>query len=352
MRFKLNSDKRLERLDDSIITLGENMADILEISVPLEISGYRSENLICVFSVDTGSDCIGIRLPLIRRDGGLLARGRLPGYLLSLDGSCRVELADGAGTVIKSSALPFSAAAGANVERVYDEGELPNDSAYEIFRGKDGKSAYELACEEGFTGSLADWLDSLSGMIGKKIRSVANVSRVDDTLVISYDDGGFDTFIISDGKDGVGIARIEIRDNGEPDSRELAFSMTDGTEKTISFLCGKDGESGADGIPCTHYWDGTVLTVTSASGTSSAELAGADGVSPKIEIAEIATGHSVTVTDAYGTHTFNVTDGLNGINGADGSDGYTPIRGTDYWTEADKAEIKSYVDEAILSGEW
>ena len=30
----------------------------------------------------------------------------------------------------------------------------------------------------------------------------------------------------------------------------------------------------------------------------------------------------------------------------------TPVRGEDYWTEEDIAEIKSYVDEAILGGEW
>lgn len=35
-----------------------------------------------------------------------------------------------------------------------------------------------------------------------------------------------------------------------------------------------------------------------------------------------------------------------------GDPGYTPVRGTDYWTEEDKAEIKSYVDEAILNGAW
>ena len=29
-----------------------------------------------------------------------------------------------------------------------------------------------------------------------------------------------------------------------------------------------------------------------------------------------------------------------------------PVKGTDYWTESDKAEIKSYVEEAILGGEW
>ena len=33
----------------------------------------------------------------------------------------------------------------------------------------------------------------------------------------------------------------------------------------------------------------------------------------------------------------------------EGEDGYTPIRGTDYWTEVDKAIIKTYVDAAIAS---
>ena len=31
----------------------------------------------------------------------------------------------------------------------------------------------------------------------------------------------------------------------------------------------------------------------------------------------------------------------------DGKDGYTPVRGTDYWTATDVAEIKSYVDEQL-----
>ena len=45
-------------------------------------------------------------------------------------------------------------------------------------------------------------------------------------------------------------------------------------------------------------------------------------------------------------------DGKDGSPGKDGADGYTPVRGTDYWTPADIAEIKSYVDEAILGGAW
>ena len=41
-----------------------------------------------------------------------------------------------------------------------------------------------------------------------------------------------------------------------------------------------------------------------------------------------------------------------GLKGDKGDPGKTPIRGTDYWTAADIAEIKKYVDDAILGGEW
>ena len=44
--------------------------------------------------------------------------------------------------------------------------------------------------------------------------------------------------------------------------------------------------------------------------------------------------------------------GDTGSKGDTGDPGYSPVRGTDYWTDADKAEIKAYVDEAILGGAW
>lgn len=78
---------------------------------------------------------------------------------------------------------------------------------------------------------------------------------------------------------------------------------------------GKDGNSGADGVSATHAWNGTVLTITSASGTSSADLKGDPG-----------------------------KDGQSGI---DGKDGYTPVKGTDYWTESDKAEMVADVIAAL-----
>ena len=44
--------------------------------------------------------------------------------------------------------------------------------------------------------------------------------------------------------------------------------------------------------------------------------------------------------------------GPQGVQGSQGEMGPKPVKGTDYWTEADKAEIKAYVDDAILGGKW
>lgn len=68
---------------------------------------------------------------------------------------------------------------------------------------------------------------------------------------------------------------------------------------------------------------------------------GEDGISPIVEITEIAGGNRISVTDAEGTKTFDIMDGEKGDKG----DPYV-------LTDEDKAELKSYVDEAILGGEW
>lgn len=43
--------------------------------------------------------------------------------------------------------------------------------------------------------------------------------------------------------------------------------------------------------------------------------------------------------------------GLRGPSGADGADGYTPVKGTDYFTEADKAEMVNAVIAALPTAE-
>ena len=57
-------------------------------------------------------------------------------------------------------------------------------------------------------------------------------------------------------------------------------------------------------------------------------------------------------TGAQGPQGEQGDTGAQGPQGEPGADGYTPQRGIDYWTSADKSEIKSYVDEAILNGSW
>lgn len=43
-------------------------------------------------------------------------------------------------------------------------------------------------------------------------------------------------------------------------------------------------------------------------------------------------------------------NGAQGPQGPKGADGKTPVRGVDYWTEADIAEIQKYIDTKIAEG--
>lgn len=71
-----------------------------------------------------------------------------------------------------------------------------------------------------------------------------------------------------------------------------------------------------------------------------------------------ATAQVVTGTDGGLVITYGIPQGKpgytprKGIDYSDGEPGYTPQKGTDYWTSEDIAQIKSYVDDAILNGRW
>ena len=71
---------------------------------------------------------------------------------------------------------------------------------------------------------------------------------------------------------------------------------------------------------------------------------GKDGFSPIAKVTQTASGATISVTDANGTTTATVT------NGKDGADGKTPVKGQDYFTEADKQEIVEEVLEQIPEG--
>lgn len=91
---------------------------------------------------------------------------------------------------------------------------------------------------------------------------------------------------------------------------------------------------GEDGVSATHSWNGTVLTVSSASGTSSADLKGetgspgADGFSPTVNVSKVGKTTTITITDKNGIKTATIKDGEDGTggggeggSGADGEDG-------------------------------
>ena len=105
-----------------------------------------------------------------------------------------------------------------------------------------------------------------------------------------------------DGKDGTNgqdgyspVAKVTETSTG------AAISITDKDGTTTATITngkdGKDGQDGTNGVSATHSWDGTTLTITSASGTSSANL--------------------------------------KGEKGDPGADGKTPVKGTDYFTAVD-----------------
>jgi hypothetical protein len=115
-----------------------------------------------------------------------------------------------------------------------------------------------------------------------------------------------------------------------------------------------------------HEWNGTVLTITSDSGTSSMNLIGEKGDTgirgpqgPAGDVVGIQgpqgepgiDGKDFTYADftPEQLEALRGADGEPGKDGKDGADGYTPIKGTDYFTEADQNEIIQKVI-ALLGG--
>lgn len=96
------------------------------------------------------------------------------------------------------------------------------------------------------------WNNGGGGSTGEDGYSpIASVTETDAGAVITITDkNGTTTATVANGKDG---------EDGE-----------DGAD-------GQPGKDGADGVSVTHEWDGTVLKITSASGTSSADLKGETG---------------------------------------------------------------------------
>ena len=97
----------------------------------------------------------------------------------------------------------------------------------------------------------------------------------------------------------------------------MAVDNAEEVNAAVVEALGAAKESGDfDGVSVTHQWNGTVLEVTSASGTTSADLKGEKGDQ--------------------------------GIQGIQGEPGYTPQKGTDYFTDAEIEEITTLVTQRVI----
>lgn len=121
--------------------------------------------------------------------------------------------------------------------------------------GVDGASAYEIAVENGYTGTEAEWLSSLKGEKGDA------------------------------GDQGIQGIQGEKGDTGE---QGLQGIQGEKGEKGDTGAAGKDGMNGTDGRD------------------------GANGFSPTVIVTETSTGATITATDKNGTTTATVKNGKSG----------------------------------------
>lgn len=60
-----------------------------------------------------------------------------------------------------------------------------------LIQGKDGKSAYEIACENGFVGSEEEWLLSLQGKPGEDGKNgITFIPEISDKKILSWTNNG------------------------------------------------------------------------------------------------------------------------------------------------------------------
>lgn len=192
-----------------------------------------------------------------------------------------------------------------------------------------------------------------AGADGKDGRGIVSVKRTagtgaagtNDTYTITYSDKTTSTFTVHNGADGSG-------GSGGSGEQGATFYPSVDADGNLSWTNNKGldnpetvnirGPQGAAGASVTHEWDGTTLKVTSASGTSSADLvgpAGTDGVG----IQEVKMVQTSTEDEGLNVVSMVKTDGTRFQfyvkNGSKGSKGDTPVAGTDYFTDADKEEL-------------
>ena len=165
-------------------------------------------------------------------------------------------------------------------------------------KGTDGKSAYQIAVEQGYQGSESDWLSSLKGDKGDKGNTGAKGNPGQDG---------------AEGKSAYAIA-VE---HGYEDSEEKWLLSLKG-EKGDTGLQGERGEKGETGQqgeqgPKGEKGDPGDRGLQGVPGEKGekgdAGVAGKDGFSPIANVVKDGSVITITITDKNGTTTVTLTEG-------------------------------------------
>lgn len=191
-----------------------------------------------------------------------------------------------------------------------------NGTEKEWLESLEGLSAYEVAVANGFEGTEQEWLDSLDGTKVPEQSLITAVAKYFNEHPITEAIPGHDGTTFTPYVDSKG--NLSWTNNGGELNPKTVNIKGEPGEPGERGIAGSPGKDGADGVSCTHRWDGTTLWVSSASGTSAADLKGEAG-----------------------------EKGEPGVAGKNGTDGYTPMKGIDYFTEAEKHEIAVAAAEEV-----
>lgn len=201
--------------------------------------------------------------------------------------------------------------------------------------GENGKSAYELAVENGYTGSLSDWLASLAGENGEAGRNGENGKSAYELAVENGFEGSLSDWLTSligkngtDGKDG---------ENGKSAYEIALGNGFSGTEADwLASLIGNRGESGKSAyeIACERGFEGSeeewLLSLIGRQGEKGADGTGIEKIELTLDgklVIILTNGETVDLgyvigkDGADGKNGQNGTDGRDGLNGKDGADG-------------------------------
>lgn len=182
---------------------------------------------------------------------------------------------------------------------------------------------------------------------------VANVPNILATQFFSIN--VYAVMLIPDGKITTERVILDVTAREKPSDyvyTETEIKNYDALEKRIKALeenggSGGNGTTGADGFSpiasVEQTADGAEITITDKNGTTKATVKngkdGKDGYTPQKGI------------DYFdGKDGADGKDGLNGKDGINGKDGYTPVKGKDYFTDADKQELIQSVFAQVVNG--